>query len=350
MVTKPGVFALRKLRINSCSPVLMTGLLTPSTRTRKVDDVTVTVTASRDEPVTKRTCLSSPMAAHAISSLRQLVAPTPEDKDEDDEDDDEDEHNCDDDDSCNEEEVEYDDDDEEVDECDAVESTGEQLEDELLPATVNSTNLGSNVLIPEEDLSRFITENFVCKGCEYPIQERSIVTVRVGCACNVYWTCDRKDCDATASILAKQSSNEASGQFKKNRPELATYLGDYDINRQVVLACQQSGGGSRMASTFGSIMSISRPSIWNRCFTTVEELIGKREILLGETIIEQNLQDEIAVSEWDTILNKAKVTVCLDAGWDQRASGKAYNSASGRVVGVGGETKKVVALQYYSRR
>lgn len=105
-----------------------------------------------------------------------------------------------------------------------------------------------------------------------------------------------------------------------------------------------------MASTFCSLMSISRPSIWNRCFTTVEELIGKREILLGETIIEHNLQNKIAVSEWDTLLKKAKVTVCLDAGWDQRASGKAYNSASGRVVGVGGETKKVIALQYYSRR
>ncbi len=225
-----------------------------------------------------------------------------------------------------------------------------QLDDELLMATVNPTNLGSNVLIPEEDLSRFITDNFVCKDCASPVNERSIITIRVGCACNLYWSCDRKNCDASASILAKQSTNEASGQFKKKRPELAACLGDYDINRQVVLACQQSGGGSRMASTFGSLMSISRPSIWNRCFTTVEELIGKREILLGETIIKQNLQNEIAVSEWDTILNKAKVTVCLDAGWDQRASGKAYNSASGRVVGVGGETKKVVALQYYSRR
>jgi hypothetical protein len=329
MVTKAGVFSLRKLRINSFSPVLMAGILTPSTRTRKVDDVAARVTGSRDEPDTKRTRLSSPMAAHAISELRQLV-----DEDNDDEDDDEDE-----------EEVEYDDDedDEEVDECDAVESTG-------IKATVNPTNLGSNVLIPEEDLSRFITENFVCKGCESPINERSIVTVRVGCACNLYWNCDGKNCDATASILAKQSTNAASGQFKKKRPELATYLGDYDINRQVVLACQQSGGGSRMASTFGALMSISRPSIWNRCFTTVEELIGKRQILLGETIIEQNLQDEIAVSEWDTVLKKAKVTMGVDAGWDQRASGKAYNSASGRVVGVGGETKKVIALQYYSKR
>ncbi len=100
-----------------------------------------------------------------------------------------------------------------------------------------------------------------------------------------------------------------------------------------------------MASTFGSIMSISRTTIWNRCFTTVEELIGKRQISLGETIIEQNLQDEIAVSEWDTVLKKAKVTMGVDAGWDQRASGTAYNSASGRVVGVGGDTKRGVPRQ-----
>jgi hypothetical protein len=49
-------------------------------------------------------------------------------------------------------------------------------------------------------------------------------------------------------------------------------------------------------------------------------------------------------------LKKAKLTLMVDGGWDQRASGKAYNSASGRHVSLGARTTKVVALVYYSKR
>jgi hypothetical protein len=49
-------------------------------------------------------------------------------------------------------------------------------------------------------------------------------------------------------------------------------------------------------------------------------------------------------------LKKAKLTLMMGGGWDQRASGKAYNSASRRHVSVGARTNKVVALVYYSKR
>ncbi len=40
----------------------------------------------------------------------------------------------------------------------------------------------------------------------------------------------------------------------------------------------------------------------------------------------------------------------MDGGWDQRASAKGYNSASGHHVSVGGPRNKVCALVYYSKR
>jgi hypothetical protein len=40
----------------------------------------------------------------------------------------------------------------------------------------------------------------------------------------------------------------------------------------------------------------------------------------------------------------------MDGGWDQKASGKAYYSASGPHVSAGGRTNKVCALVYYSKR
>jgi hypothetical protein len=64
----------------------------------------------------------------------------------------------------------------------------------------------------------------------------------------------------------------------------------------------------------------------------------------------QNLQNEIAVSPMDLTLNRAKLTLMMDGGWDQPASGKAYNTLSGRLVSVGPRTNKVCGLVYYSKR
>jgi hypothetical protein len=51
--------------------------------------------------------------------------------------------------------------------------------------------------------------------------------------------------------------------------------------------------------------------------------------------MKKNLENEIAESPWDTVLEKGKLTFMMDGGWDQRASGKAYNSSTGREVSVG---------------
>jgi hypothetical protein len=66
--------------------------------------------------------------------------------------------------------------------------------------------------------------------------------------------------------------------------------------------------------------------------------------------MDRNLENEIAVSPWNYELNKAKLTYMMDGRWDQRASGKEYNSSSDCVVSVGGYMKKVCRLVYYSKR
>jgi hypothetical protein len=106
-----------------------------------------------------------------------------------------------------------------------------------------------------------------------------------------------------------------------------------------------------MTSTFGGLLSISKRSIWIWCFSKVEQLIAKYQISLGKPIVAENLKKkEIALSPMNEDLQRAKVTFMMDGGWDQRASRKAYNSASGRHVSVGGQTNKVCALVYYSKR
>jgi hypothetical protein len=208
-----------------------------------------------------------------------------------------------------------------------------------------------NLLIPQLSFQKFISENFCCKHCHEEFRgDRSILVDRIGFASNVIWACPNKDCASSASILAPTCQMEASGKFRRKHPTTPAALSDYAINRQVVLACQQSRGGARMASTFGGLLSMPKPSIWMVCFTIVEELFGNFQIWLGKNIILENLKNEIALSPMNNELRKAKLTLMMDGSWDQRASGKAYNSASGRHVSVGARTNKVVALVYYSKR
>jgi hypothetical protein len=212
-----------------------------------------------------------------------------------------------------------------------------------------NTNDDCNLVIPKEEFVQFIADNFICKHCSSCLKEDDVVSVRIGCASNVFWNCSSSSCTASGTILAKQVTNEHTNRFLPNYKELSPNLGDYDINRQVVLACQMSGGAARMASTISGCLNISLRSIWINNFSKVEQLIGKSQISLGKIILAENMVDEIAASPVDPVLNKAMLTMMMDGGWDQRASGKAYDSSSGRVIGVGGITSKVCHLVYYSK-
>jgi hypothetical protein len=82
-----------------------------------------------------------------------------------------------------------------------------------------------NVLIPEIELFEFISKNFNCKKCSHHVLPRKLYNERIGCASNLFWSCTNRQCDGKAKILAKQSTKEASGTFrKKTRSYLGTLL------------------------------------------------------------------------------------------------------------------------------
>jgi hypothetical protein len=116
------------------------------------------------------------------------------------------------------------------------------------------------------------------------------------------------------NIIAKRARTYLSGSYRRYHPDLPAFLGDYTVNGQIVLACQPSGGGARMASTVGGLRSLSCRSIWLDNFSKVEQMIGKAQIGLGKKIINLNLQKEIALSPMDFELNKAKVTLMMEGG------------------------------------
>ena len=111
-------------------------------------------------------------------------------------------------------------------------------EDEDVHNVGTNLSVGSNLLIPELYLFDFVTTNFVCKHCHNAFYKRNLEVDRVGFATNIFWQCCSPKCHAGSKILAKTSTGEASGRFQRIHPELPAALGDYNINWQVVLACQ----------------------------------------------------------------------------------------------------------------
>jgi hypothetical protein len=69
-------------------------------------------------------------------------------------------------------------------------------------------------------------------------------------------------------------------------------------------------------------------------WTDIESDIGKAEIRFGQEIIEANLEEEKSLSEKDKF-GRSKLSVAIDAGWNNRGSGRSYNSDSGHHLMVG---------------
>jgi hypothetical protein len=180
-------------------------------------------------------------------------------------------------------------------------------DEEDLDGIASAVNKNYHLLIPQLSFQKFISENFCCKHCHAQFRDRSILVDKIGFALNVFWVCPNKDCPSSASILALACQIEALGKYQRRHHMTPAALSDYAINRQVVLACQQSGSCARMGSTFGRLLSISKQWIWMMCFTIVEEPSGKFQIWLGKNIIAENLKNEIALSPMNNDLKKAKL-------------------------------------------
>jgi hypothetical protein len=103
-----------------------------------------------------------------------------------------------------------------------------------------------NLLIAEKELNLFIREIFLCKLCHFRIKEVNLTSIKVGCDSSIFWECCNPACDALDKIIPKKATQNVSETYQRWHPDVPACPGDYEINRQVVLACQLSGGGARI--------------------------------------------------------------------------------------------------------
>jgi hypothetical protein len=119
-----------------------------------------------DETKHKQACLSSPMSPHTIAKLRVPVIAETVSVD----------------DIAEEEEENY----AQTDNIDVA------LVNPFICSAVNVNELNPddyNLLIPQLDLFQFIKDNINCKKCNSTILQRNLVTARIECVCNIFWSC-----------------------------------------------------------------------------------------------------------------------------------------------------------------
>ena len=91
------------------------------------------------------------------------------------------------------------------------------------------------------------------------------------------------------------------------------------------------------------------PSLLRNSWARLEETIGIAQIRLANTVINENIEKEKALSAMDD-MERHLFCVSIDARWNNRGSGKSYNSDSCHHITVGNRSGLVVALHYMSKR
>jgi hypothetical protein len=119
---------------------------------------------------------------------------------------------------------------------------------------------------------------------------------------------------------------------------------DYVINAKVVLAMQQMGCSMTGAAILGGILLIPI-SPFKKTWIVMEEAIGKTQVILGNTILSENVEKVQELSEKD---EKGRCLFCvsIDAGWNDCGSDKAYNSDSGHHITVDNCSSLMVTLHH----
>jgi hypothetical protein len=220
---------------------------------------------------------------------------------------------------------------------------------------------GTHVLLPWLGLQEFVEENFVCRYCKKQTNTSVFERLQMGFATSLNYYCSNDKClhvskvgGETKETLSKDLRTKNNYVLQENeeiiprRLAVRHYLTDYSVNVKSILAMQQLGHGQAGASVVGASLGLV-PNSMAFDWTSLEERIGVVQIALGRDIIAENILKEKALSK-KTTEGLYLFSVGIDGAWNNRGSGKSYNSDSGHHFTVGNESGLVVGMQYFSKR
>ena len=242
-----------------------------------------------------------------------------------------------------------------------------------------------NIIVNKLSLCDFISANMCCKHCAATHHKRMIHSFLKYCdeetgssrvrhlwrkfACQnarnekeTYLKCPGVSLSFASNGLATfvHSSCNNNNPLHKHAaacaPERAKKTGKrancsaaYALNLKIVLAALRSGGSHEMCIRFTKLLGL--PFVTFKTYKVIENVLGNVLKQISEKSMTQALEEEIKKTK-DTYRTERygllpAIAAMVDMGWQKRAAGRSYNSPSGVLHAVGGQTGKIVSSYLY---
>jgi hypothetical protein len=205
-----------------------------------------------------------------------------------------------------------------------------------------------HVLIRWSELQNLVKHRMSCSYCGLAVT--SFEQRTVGIATEVDFFCSGCRVSDTAGALRSdyvvdESSMEENRYENYNPKERVDY---YEVNWRLIMATELLGESQVGGSIIGLMLDLTTDAFRNR-WTGMELQLGVEQVKIGKRIVAWNLKKETLgkVAVMNDGVAKYPCSVSYDMGW-QKAS-KTYDSLSGQGLMIGYQTKRVVAVQNYSK-
>jgi hypothetical protein len=213
-----------------------------------------------------------------------------------------------------------------------------------MPSPDSVDSVDCHVLIRWSQLQRLVKERMSCVTCGLAVE--SFERRTVGIATEIDFFCPTCNLSETADALR---SDYVLQTTQTKETDSRRRIDNYELNWRLIMACELLGESQVGGSIVGLMLDLTSDAFRNN-WTPMELQLGEQQVRIGKRIVASNLRKEtlgkVAVMCDDGIA-KYPCSVSYDMGW-QKAS-KTYDSLSGQGLMIGYRTKRVVAVQNYSK-
>jgi hypothetical protein len=205
-----------------------------------------------------------------------------------------------------------------------------------------------NIILPLNDLLKFLSENFCCRGCRKILVQNEGDTYPIelevfGVANSLHFNCSCGFAGSVRPSLVPEAKPKVEAVVPGQRYSIKTNAGDFQINRRLIMALQLFGSGRHGGSIVTGMLNLNVNPMLAR-WTDYQDTIGKAIIQIGKDVVKENLQIECDLSPVGKDGRKA-LDVAADTRWDKRGSGRKYDSLSGCSVAMGLKSQLPIGIE-----
>jgi len=208
-----------------------------------------------------------------------------------------------------------------------------------------------NAILPLNNLSTFIADNFSCQRCHSKLgtnddQTSALHLEVVGIASGLHFNC--RNCASSAS-LCPDAVPQAQVKCVGPKPGVPLHervnSGDAQLSRRRVMELQLRGVGQHNGAILAGTLDVNVSAVVSR-WTMIQDIV-RGAVEVGREALQESLCVERNLSPVGDGARSA-LAVASDARWDKRGSGCKCNSLSGFSAALGLRSQLVIDVESLS--